>query len=53
MSTLSKLKLVEAKKPTALPVIVLRRNKLSAKLWEQLQLAQAQKNLVNAMHHLD
>ena len=44
MSTLSKLKLVEAKKPTALPVIVLRRNKLSAKLWEQLQLAQAQKS---------
>ena len=44
MSTLSKLKLVEAKKPTALPAIVLRRNKLSAKLWEQLQLAQAQKS---------
>lgn len=44
MSTLSNLKLVEAKKPTALPVIVLRRNKLSAKLWEQLQLAQAQKS---------
>ena len=36
MSTLSKLKLVEAKKSTVLPVIVLRRNKLSAKLWEQL-----------------
>ena len=44
MSTLSKLKLVEAKKSTVLPVIVLRRNKLSAKLWEQLQLAQAQKS---------
>jgi len=42
MSTLTKLKLVEAQKPTALPAIVLRRNKLSDKLWEQLQLARSQ-----------
>ena len=44
MSALSKLKLVEAQKPTALPVIVVRRNKLSDKLWEQLQLARSQKS---------
>jgi hypothetical protein len=42
MSTLTKLKLVEAQKPTALPAIVVRRNKLSDKLWEQLQLARSQ-----------
>ncbi len=44
MSALSKLKLVEARKPTALPAIVVRRNKLSDKLWEQLQLARSQKS---------
>ena len=44
MSTLSKLKLVEAQKPTALPAIVVRRNKLSDKLWEQLQLARSQQS---------
>ena len=44
MSTLSKLKLVEAQKPTALPAIMVRRNKLSDKLWEQLQLARSQQN---------
>ena len=44
MSTLSKLKLIEAQKPNALPVIVIRRNKLSDKLWEQLQLARSQKS---------
>ena len=44
MSTLSKLKLIEAQKPTAKPVIVIRRNKLSDKLWEQLQLARSQKS---------
>ena len=41
MSTLVNLKLVTAKKPGKLPPIVERRNKLSNKLWEQLQLAQA------------
>jgi hypothetical protein len=44
MSALSKLKLVEARKPTALPAIVVRRNKLSDKLWEQLQLVRSQKS---------
>ena len=44
MSTLNKLKLVEAQKPTALPAIVVRRNKLSDKLWEQLQLARSQQS---------
>ncbi len=44
MSALSKLKLVEARKPTALPAVVVRRNKLSDKLWEQLQLVRSQKS---------
>ena len=44
MSTLNKLKLVEAQKPTAQPAIVVRRNKLSDKLWEQLQLARSQQS---------
>jgi hypothetical protein len=42
MSTLEGLKLSTAKKPTHLPQIVLRRNKLSNKLWEQIQLAKSQ-----------
>lgn len=42
MSTIDTLKLSTAKKPTHLPQIVLRRNKLSNKLWEQIQLAKSQ-----------
>ena len=42
MSALSTLKLVSAKKPQHLPTIQLRRNKLSNKLWEQIQLAKSQ-----------
>jgi hypothetical protein len=42
MSTLNGLKLSTAKRPTAMPPIQLRRNKLSNKLWEQMQLAKAQ-----------
>ena len=42
MSTLDTLKLSTAKKPTHLPQIILRRNKLSNKLWEQIQLAKSQ-----------
>lgn len=42
MSTLSNLKLVAVKKPTNMPVIQVRRNKLSSKLWEQIQLAKSQ-----------
>jgi hypothetical protein len=42
MSTLSTLKLVAVKKPTHMPAIVIRRNKLSSKLWEQIQLAKSQ-----------
>ena len=41
MSTLDSLKLVCVSKPAKLPAIVQRRNKLSNKLWEQIQLAQA------------
>ena len=42
MSTLSTLKLVATKKPLHQPAIVIRRNKLSCKLWEQIQLAKSQ-----------
>ena len=42
MSTLDGLKLSTEKKPSHLPQIVLRRNKLSNKLWEQIQLAKSQ-----------
>ena len=42
MSTLESLKLTTAKKPTHIPAVVFRRNKLSSKLWEQIQLAKSQ-----------
>jgi hypothetical protein len=44
MSTLSTLKLVATKKPQQMPTIQLSRNKLSSKLWEQIQLARSQIN---------
>ena len=44
MSVLTNLKLVAAKKPAKQPPVVQRRNKLSSKLWEQVQLARAQKS---------
>ena len=42
MSTLATLKLVTAKKPQNLAPVVLRRNKLSNRLWEQIQFAKSQ-----------
>jgi hypothetical protein len=42
MSALTSLKLTNAKKPQNMPPIVIRRNKLSAKLWEQIELAKGQ-----------
>jgi len=42
MSALTSLKLVTAKKPTNIPPVLIRRNKLSAKLWEQIELARGQ-----------
>ena len=36
MSTLNSLKLVNSKKPTAIPPILHRRNKLGSKVWEQI-----------------
>jgi hypothetical protein len=42
MSTLNSLKMVNSKKPTSIPPILQRRNKLSTKVWEQIQLAKAQ-----------
>ena len=44
MSTLNQLKLVVAKKPAKLPPIIQRRNKLLARLWEQIELAKAVQN---------
>ncbi|MBT8584257.1 hypothetical protein G6694_06385 [Polynucleobacter paneuropaeus] len=44
MSTLETLKLVTVTKPAKLPPVVQRRNKLSDKLWEQIQLAEAKSN---------
>lgn len=40
--TLDGLKLSTAKKPAHIPQVVFRRNKLSNKLWEQIQLAKSQ-----------
>ena len=42
MSVLNNLKLVDVKKPRNMPAIVVRRNKLSSRLWEQIQLAKSQ-----------
>ena len=42
ISAISELKLVADKKPRNMPVVVVRRNKLAAKLWEQIQLAKSQ-----------
>ena len=42
MSTLDTLKLVAVKKPTYTPTVVIRRQKLASKVWEQLQLAKSQ-----------
>ena len=42
MSALSNLKLTNAKRPQAMPAVLIRRNKLAKKLYEQILLAQAQ-----------
>lgn len=42
MATLEKLHFVVAAKPAELPPVVRRRNKLTNKLWEQIQLAKSQ-----------
>lgn len=44
MSILNSLKIVAAKKPTSLPPVIDRRNKLIAKLFEQAELATAVQN---------
>jgi hypothetical protein len=44
MSTFNALKLVNSKKPTAVPPVLHRRNKLANKVWEQIQLAKANKD---------
>ncbi len=42
MNKLDELKLVAIKKPTHTPSVVIRRQKLASKVWEQLQLAKSQ-----------
>ena len=42
MATLASLKLSGAVKPTHVPAVQLRRNKLAKRLWEQIELARAQ-----------
>ena len=42
MTALNGLKLVAAQKPTQMPAIQQRRNKLAKRLWEQIELAKAQ-----------
>jgi hypothetical protein len=42
MNALINLKLVTTKRPSGLPAVVQRRNRLIAKIWEQTQLAKAQ-----------
>ncbi len=44
MAIFSTLKLVAAKKPTFMSPVQARRNKLSTRLWEQIELAKAQSN---------
>jgi hypothetical protein len=44
MATLSTLKLSTAVKPTHMPAVQVRRNKLSKRLWEQIELARAQQS---------
>lgn len=42
MSTLDALKLTTSKKPTHISAVMIRRNKLATKVWEQIQLAKSQ-----------
>jgi hypothetical protein len=42
MSTLAALKLTATKKPTQIPQVLQRRNKLAKRIWEQIELAKAE-----------
>jgi len=44
MNTLNALKLVAAQKPTSLPAVEQRRNKLVKRIWEQIELAKAEQS---------
>lgn len=44
ISTLSKLTLIDARKPLQVPQVVQRRNKLALRVWQQMELAKAQAN---------
>ena len=43
-STLTKLTLIDARKPQQVPQVVQRRNKLALRVWQQMELAKAQAN---------
>jgi hypothetical protein len=42
MANIAALKLVNAKRPHSLPAVQMRRNKMSKRIWEQIQLAKSQ-----------
>jgi len=44
MSTLAALKLTTTKKPSQIPQVLQRRNKLAKRLWEQIELAKAEQS---------
>ena len=44
MSALAQLKLVAAKRPVQLAPVVLRRNKVAKRIWEQIEMAKAKQN---------
>ena len=44
MTALSSLKLSTAQKPTQMPAIQVRRNKLVKRIWEQIELAKAEQS---------
>ena len=44
MTTFSALKLTATKKPTQIPQVLQRRNKLAKRLWEQIELAKAEQS---------
>jgi hypothetical protein len=44
MTTFSALKLTATKKPTQVPQVLQRRNKLAKRLWEQIELAKAEQS---------
>ena len=50
MSTFSTLKLTAAQKPTQIAPVVVRRNKLAKRIWEQQELLKAQQAITQFRH---